>query len=342
MACPNIDAVERYISRIEDFVNDKYNQDKMYKPTLKRLQLIRNIMVTLCQKIDVLLHKFDESNNTNDKETYDDSVNLNSDVLSNDNDSSTNLTLCENVAVDVNMLRSIVSSIVEDKLANKKSKVKSTINDQSQIINNPSSSSTTHRIVDKDKSNNNIKILNMYKEMFETSIKSTTGIDLVDRTNQFLYDWFKTKILGFKNIRKVDKTKTYNIDWIPLWIRDLIIYIGNNSNKIEDVFSMLYDFLDAPSTDTRFTNIVPYEVAQLGINKDRSSVSEISSALWYQLFDHTFANLALPNDSKSYCSQSLIDNAYLTEDEINKSLLTVTPSFIDAVNWVNNYQFKSD
>lgn len=328
MAAANIDAVERYVKRIEEYADDKLNQTKMYKPTVKRIFKIRNLLVRVCEKLDRLLEKFGYQI---------DEVDSMPKVI-NHVENEVEAAPSESTAViDYNKLEALISSIIDQKLA------QSTCN-VAQPPNTGTSSETEPPQVSKDasKSVNNKKIIAAYKQVFDESKHLNHDSEIVQRTTAFLRDWFDTKILGFYKLRKVNPKLTYNITWLPKWIRDYIIYIGSDPDNIEDTFEKLEDFLSADENDSRFTYIVPYEVAELGRNKDRLVVSAESSAIWGELFNYVFANLAIPNDHSCYCSESLIDYAYLTDKQISEFDDSITPDYYRIVEWVMKFKFKTE
>lgn len=329
MAAANIDAVERYVKRIDEYAEDKLNQTKLYKPTVKRIYKIRNMLLKVCEKLDKVLAKFgneiEEVNTISNSTTSEKSTSVAHAVMQ-PND------------IDYDDLASVISTIVDAKLSSCGVLRAEALKPVEELPNDGDSTSTT--IKSSNKSINNKKIVAAYKQLFEESKQVNHESEIVQRTLSFLRDWFDTKILGFYKLQKVNPKLTYNITWLPKWIRDYIVYIGSNADNIEDAFDKLEDFLSASENDSRYTYIVPYEVAELGRNPDRMNVTDVSSAIWGELFSYVFKNLAIPNDHSCYCAESLIDYAYLTDKQIENFVDAPTPEYYKTVEWVMKFKFK--
>lgn len=329
MAAANIDAVERYVKRIDEYAEDKLNQTKLYKPTVKRIYKIRNMLLKVCEKLDKVLAKFgheiEEVNTISNSTTSEKSTSVPPDVMQ-PND------------IDYDKLASVISTIVDAKLSSCGVVCAEAHKSVEELPNVNDSTSDTSK--SSNKSMNNKKIVAAYKQMFEESKQVNHESEIVQRTLSFLRDWFDTKILGFYKLQKVNPKLTYNITWLPKWIRDYIVYIGSNADNIEDAFDKLEDFLRASENDSRYTYIVPYEVAELGRNPDRMNVTDVSSAIWGELFSYVFKNLAIPNDHTCYCAESLIDYAYLTDKQIENFVDAPTPEYYKTVEWVMKFKFK--
>lgn len=328
MAAANIDAVERYVKRIDEYAEDKLNQTKLYKPTVKRIYKIRNMLLKVCEKLDKVLDKFgheiEEVDTTSNSTTSEKSTSV-AHAIMQPND------------IDYDELASVISTIVDAKLSSC-GVLRAEAPEHVEELPNDDSASNTSK--SSNKSINNKKIVAAYKQMFEESKQVNHESEIVQRTLSFLRDWFDTKILGFYKLQKVNPKLTYNITWLPKWIRDYIVYIGSNADNIEDAFDKLEDFLRASENDSRYTYIVPYEVADLGRNPDRMNVTDVSSAIWGELFSYVFRNLAIPNDHTCYCAESLIDYAYLTDKQIENFVDAPTPEYYKTVEWVMKFKFK--
>lgn len=334
MAAANIDAVERYVKRIEEYTDEKLCQTKMYKPTVKRIFKLRNLLLKVCEKLDKVIEQFGYQ-----IDEVDSTCNLtedNSEIDCIQDEVVSTCTSQNDIEIDLTKLESIISDILDAKLA--QSGIISS--EPTPCISSTDSDNTTEPNKDTSKSVNNKKIISAYKQMFDDSKQLDHDSEIIQRTITFLRDWFDTKILGFYKLRKVNPKLTYNITWLPKWIRDYIIYIGSNSDNIEEAFDKLEDFLSADSNDSRYTYIVPYEVAELGRNADRLTVTDVSSAIWGELFNYVFKNLAIPNDNSCYCSESLIDYAYLTDKQIENFVDSATLEYYKTVEWVMKFKFK--
>lgn len=329
MAAANIDAVERYVKRIDEYAEDKLNQTKLYKPTVKRIYKIRNMLLKVCEKLDKVLAKF--GHEIEEVDTI-----LNS--TTSEKSTSVAPTFMQPNDIDYDKLASVISTIVDAKLSSCGVVCAEALKPVEGLPNDNDSTSNTSK--SSNKSINNKKIVAAYKQMFEESKQVNHESEIVQRTLSFLRDWFDTKILGFYKLQKVNPKLTYNITWLPKWIRDYIVYIGSNADNIEDAFDKLEDFLYASENDSRYTYIVPYEVAELGRNPDRMNVTDVSSAIWGELFSYVFKNLAIPNDHTCYCAESLIDYAYLTDKQIENFVDTPTPEYYKTVEWVMKFKFK--
>lgn len=331
MAAANIDAVERYVKRIDEYAEDKLNQSKLYKPTVKRIYKIRNMLLKVCEKLDKVLAKFgheiDPVDSIVNEDAPKDSVNL--------ADSA-----AQAAEIDYDKLASVISTIVDNKLSSFGITHSGASEATGTSPNLNGSNPTPVSNNSSNKSINNKKIVAAYKQMFEDSKQVDHESEIVQRTLSFLRDWFDKKILGFYKLQKINPKLTYSITWLPKWIRDYIVYIGANSNNIEEAFSKLEDFLYASENDSRYTYIVPYEVAELGRNPDRLNVTDVSSAIWGELFSYVFKNLAIPNDHTCYCAESLIDYAYLTDKQIENFIDAPTPEYYKTVEWVMKFKFK--
>lgn len=329
MAAANIDAVERYVKRIDEYAEDKLNQTKLYRPTVKRIYKIRNMLLKVCEKLDKVLAKFgyeiEEVDPIPHNNTHEDSHEVEH-LITSSND------------IDYDNLASVISTIVDAKLSS--CGIVYTDISKSNEDSTTSETSKSATIKPPNKSINNKKIVAAYKQMFEDSKQVNHESELVQRTLSFLRDWFDTKILGFYKLQKVNPKLTYNITWLPKWIRDYVVYIGSKADNIEDAFDKLEDFLYANENDSRYTYIVPYEVAELGRNPDRLNVTDVSSAIWGELFSYVFKNLAIPNDHTCYCAESLIDYAYLTDKQLENFVDAPTPEYYKTVEWVMKFKFK--
>lgn len=331
MAAANIDAVERYVKRIDEYAEDKLNQTKLYKPTVKRIYKIRNMLLKVCEKLDKVLAKF--GHEIEEVDTI-----LNSTTSEKSTSVAPTFMQPNDIDIDYDKLASVISTIVDAKLSSCGVVCTEALKPVEGPPNDNDSTSNTSK--SSNKSINNKKIVAAYKQMFEESKQVNHESEIVQRTLSFLRDWFDTKILGFYKLQKVNPKLTYNITWLPKWIRDYIVYIGSNADNIEDAFDKLEDFLYASENDSRYTYIVPYEVAELGRNPDRMNVTDVSSAIWGELFSYVFKNLAIPNDHTCYCAESLIDYAYLTDKQIENFVDAPTPEYYKTVEWVMKFKFK--
>ena len=331
MAAANIDAVERYVKRIDEYAEDKLNQTKLYKPTVKRIYKIRNMLLKVCDKLDKVLAKF--GHEIEEVDTI-----LNSTTSEKSTSVAPTVMQPNDIDIDYDKLASVIGTIVDAKLSSCGVVCAEALKPVEGVPNDNDSTSNTSK--SSNKSINNKKIVAAYKQMFEESKQVNHESEIVQRTLSFLRDWFDTKIIGFYKLQKVNPKLTYNITWLPKWIRDYIVYIGSNADNIEDAFDKLEDFLYANENDSRYTYIVPYEVAELGRNPDRMNVTDVSSAIWGELFSYVFKNLAIPNDHTCYCAESLIDYAYLTDKQIENFVDAPTPEYYKTVEWVMKFKFK--
>lgn len=337
MAAANIDAVERYIKRIDEYVDDKMHQQKMYKPTVKRIFKLRNTLVKIVNKLDKLLKKFDYQIEEVDSTVCNDNS-LNMDVVESNAVRPVEPSSCKLSDLSIEQFTSMITNIVDKRM---ESYAQSVPQPESQPNNDPSSAKdNTKPVKNEAKSTNNKKIVQAYKQMFEDSKHVNHSSEIIQRTITFLRDWYDVKIMHFYNMKKVSPSLSYNITWIPNWIRDFVVYIGNNQANIEQTFKQLEEFLCADKTDSRYTYMVPYEVTEIGKASDHKNVTELASAIWCELYQYVFQNLAIPEDNACYCKESLIDYAYLTDAEIEDVSLNTTSEFYEAVNWLKTFKFN--
>lgn len=338
MAAANIDAVERYIQRIDEYVDDKMHQQKMYKPTVKRIFKLRNTLVKIVNKLDELLKKFDYQIEDVDPTPLKDNSS-NKDVIESNDSNSTTLSSCKISDLSIEQFTSMVTTIVDKRMESYTSVVPQS--DSQTRHNSPAAvENKTKTTKNEAKSTNNKKIVQAYKQMFEDSKHVNHSSEVIQRTIAFLRDWYDVKIMHFYNMKKVSPSLSYNITWIPNWIRDFVVYIGSNQNNIEQTFKQLEEFLSADETDSRYTYMVPYEVTEIGKASDHKNVTELASAIWCELYQYVFQNLAIPEDNACYCKESLIDYAYLTDAEIENVSLNTTSEFYLAVNWLKTVKFN--
>ena len=288
MVAANIDAVERYVKRLDEYAEDKLNQTKLYKSTANRIYTVRNMLLRVCDKLDSVLAKFEQQS---------DSIVHGCEST----DTASNTVVCADVQ-----------------------------------LNDTCDSETNN----DNKSLNAKRIIVAYKQMFDAAKHVDHDSEIIQRTIGFLSDWFDTKILGFYKLRKVNPELTYNITWLPNWIRDYIVYIGTNADNIDEAFDKLENFIHADEHDSRYTYMVPYEVADLGRRRDRLTVTDVSSAIWGELFSYVFKHLPLPKEHICYCAESLVDHAYLTDAQIKYFIDTPTPEYYKTVEWVMKFKFK--
>lgn len=315
MATPDFDAVNRYITRIREFIADKFTHRKMYAPTVSRLLSLRHQLIELVSLIDEIIPDEMRSSQTSD-------IVLTPKTL----ESLRSLIHSEIEAIqssDVAESISAVNCIVQDKLQqrsedHKDRKVKHTNKDTSYS---------------KD-------VVIAYRDMFDASATFEYDNDVERETFRFLRLWFSKKILGVREMRKIDGNVSYNVSWIPQWIRDFVIYICHDTENVSETFTRLHDFLNADNTDVSYTKFVPYEVAELGIHKNRNTVTNEADELWIDMFNHIFSKLKLPETDDCYCGASLVSYAYLSEIQIENREWVLNGSSNAAREWLKITEVK--
>ena len=320
MATPNIDAVERYVDRVDEYIDSKLKQKHLYKPTLLRLCVVRNVLIKLCSKIDQLIAKFTEFPESEDADLGD-SV----EVLKENPNNFDSEPVSE---IEEDITQPMISMISPADLENMVHKVTHNLSESE----NPGDAHETHSTVSQKR-----QIVQAYKSVFEDALNDLPKDQhVLSETIKFLAHWYDVKIVKFQNIRKIDPSANYNIKWIPQYIRDYVVYLGQHIETFDKTISELTQFVDADSTDSRFTRIVPYEVFKLGSACDHNLVTVYASALWYALYSRVFINLTISCCSDCYCSESLVEYAYLNPDQISQVNIDVTPEFIAATRWANS------
>lgn len=314
MATPDLDAVNRYIVRIREFIADKHTHKRMYAPTVTRLLSLRHQLIELVSLIDDIVPDEVRSDQT-------------ADLI------FTPKTL-ESLKSLIHAEVSSVQSFNESKLSA----------EADTMITVKPNQTMRHRSKNIKNSNKDISyskdVVVAYRDMFDASATFEYDNDIERETFRFLRLWFNRKILGVRELRKVDANVSYNVSWIPQWIRDFVIYICYDSGNVSETFSRLYGFLNSDVQDVSYTKFVPYEVAELGIHKNRNNVTNEADELWIDMFNHIFSKLNLPESDDCYCDASLVSHAYLSDVQIENREWVLNGSSTAAREWLKTTEVK--